>query len=235
MPIKDMLNLSHFQSLAPKNNQEFVIMLHGLGRTRRSMAKIGKELSRVGYNVINQGYPSTRQDIAALTNGFVAPAVKQCLQRNPSKIHLVSHSMGGLLIRKYLQTNELPQGSRIVMLSPPNQGSEVAEFLKQFAIYRWILGPAAQQLGTSDILCDQWRPIAYELGIITGNRSSDPWFSKLIPAPNDGKVSVERAKLPEMSDFLVIPAGHTLIMRSQTTIRQILYFLQVGHFESAKT
>ena len=232
MPINNMLNLSRSDSLAPQDHQEFVIILHGLGRTKRSMDKIERGLTRVGYNVINQGYPSTRQDITTLTEGFVAPAVEKCLQRNASKIHLVSHSMGGLLIRSYLHENALPKGSRIVMLSPPNQGSEVAEYLKGFAIYRWILGPAAQQLGTRSKLHDKWRPLTYEVGIITGNRSSDPWFAKLIPGPNDGKVSVERAKLPEMSDFLVIPEGHTLIMRSEITIWQILYFLHVGHFQS---
>lgn len=195
------------------------------------MNKIRKALTRAGYPTTNQGYPSTRHDISRLTDHFVAPAVERCLRQKASKIHLVSHSMGGLLIRQYLQSHTLPTGSRIVMLSPPNQGSEVAEFLKNYSIYRWILGPAALQLGTTDRPYDKSSSIPYEIGIITGNISSDPWFAKLIPGANDGKVSVERAKLPGMKDFLVIKAGHTRIMRSKLATQQILYFLRFGRFQ----
>ncbi len=231
MPINDSLNFNSSASLGADQNPQWVILLHGLGRTKRSMNKIRKELARAGYSTINQGYPSTRHDIARLSDRYLRPAVEQCLQQKASKIHLVSHSMGGLLIRQYLQSHTLPPESRIVMLSPPNQGSEVAEFLKNYSIYQWILGPAAQQLGTTDRPYEKYSSIPYEVGIITGNVSSDPWFGKLIPGANDGKVSVERAKLPGMNDFLVIRAGHTRIMQSKLATQQILNFLRFGHFQ----
>ena len=222
------LNSNHTQS----DNRDFVILLHGLGRTRRSMNKIAVALRRAGYTVANIGYPSTRQDISSLVRDFVNPAIARCLQQGASKIHIVSHSMGGILIRDYLQRNALPQGSRIVMLSPPNHGSEVAEYLKQFRIFRWILGPAAQQLGNRiDSVPNTLKPFAYELGILTGNKSSDPWFAWLMSGPNDGKVTVESAMIPELNDFLVVDCGHTMIMRSGTVIRQILAFLRLGRFE----
>ena len=74
-----------------------------------------------------------------------------------------------------------------------------------------------------------------EIGIITGVSSSDPWFSPVIPGDDDGKVSVESAKLDEMSDFMTVPNGHTFIMRDETVIDQILYFLREGTFYRAAT
>ncbi len=222
------LNSEHTHS----DSRNFVILLHGLGRTSRSMNKIAAALSRAGYRAINIDYPSTRQKIRSLVKDFVNPAVAYCLQQGAPKIHIVSHSMGGILIRDYLQRSALPQGSRIVMLSPPNHGSEVAEYLKRFWVFRWLLGPAAQQLGNHiDSVPNTLNPIAYELGILTGNKSSDPWFAWLMPGPNDGKVCVESAKLPEMTDFRVVDCGHTMIMRSRTVIKQILTFLRLGRFE----
>jgi len=214
------------------DNRDFVILLHGLGRTSRSMNKIVAALSRASYRAINIDYPSTQQEIRSLVRDYVTPAVAHCLRQGASKIHIVSHSMGGILIRDYLQQNTLPQGSRIVMLSPPNHGSEAAEFLKRFGVFRWLLGPAALQLGNgTNSVPNTLNPIAYELGILTGNKSSDPWFAWLMSGPNDGKVSVESAKLPEMTDFRVVNCGHTMIMRSGTVIQQIIAFLRLGRFE----
>jgi hypothetical protein len=116
------------------------------------------------------------------------------------------------------------------MISPPNHGSEVSDLLKDYTIYQFILGPAAQQLGTDkDSLTEQLGPVKGEIGIITGVSSSNPW-SLIIPGDDDGKVSVESAKLDEMSDFLPVPNGHTFIMRDETVIKQILYFLREGTF-----
>lgn len=211
---------------------EYVILLHGLGRTRFSMSRIAERLESQGLKVLNVGYPSTRKNFDALIHEYLAPVVSDCEKRNASKIHVVTHSLGGILIRAYLQDHRLPKGSRIVMLSPPNQGSEVVDYLKKFVWFTWIMGPTAVKLGTHpESLPKHLKEIPYEIGIITGNVISDPWFSALIPGVHDGKVSVENAKLKEMTDFLVVPCGHTFIMRSGKTINQIHYFLQFGHFQ----
>lgn len=214
-----------------KNTNECVLLLHGLGRTRFSMNAIARNLEKQGYTTLNCGYPSTRQNIQQLVKGYVAQAVTECKRRNAVKIHVVTHSLGGILIRAYLQNNSLPKGSRIVMLSPPNHGSEIADFIKKIRLFQWILGPSVRQLGTDpESIPNRLKPIPYQTGIITGNVSSDPWFTGLIQGAHDGKVSVASARLDGMRDFLVVPSGHTFIMQSRSTIHQILAFLKLGRF-----
>lgn len=214
------------------HSDEFVILLHGLGRSRFSMSRIALKLESAGYTTLNCGYPSTRSTIGNLVDRYIAEAVLDCERRNAAKIHVVTHSLGGILIRCYLQDHSLPKGSRIVMLSPPNRGSEVVDYLKKYRWFEWILGPSAVELGTgAESLPNRLNRVSGEIGVITGNVSSDPWFSGLISGAHDGKVSVERAKLGEMTDFLVVPSGHTFIMQSPLVIRQILTFLKQGHFQ----
>jgi triacylglycerol lipase len=208
-----------------------VILLHGLGRTKHSMAKIEKRLKALGYMTVNHGYPSTEQDIKALAHTYVSEAVNCCDKQSAKKIHFITHSLGGILVRQYLQENSVPEGGRVVMLSPPNKGSEIADELKDAFFYKWVTGPAGQQLGTDEkSVPHRLKPIDVEVGVITGNRSFDPWFSTIIPGDDDGKVSVGRARLEEMNDFLVVESPHAFIMQNPEVIDQIVFFLQEGKF-----
>lgn len=208
-----------------------VILLHGLGRTKHSMAKIEKRLKALGYMTVNHGYPSTEQDIKALASTYVAEAVNCCNKQSAKKIHFITHSLGGILVRQYLQENSVPEGGRVVMLSPPNKGSEIADELKDAFFYKWVTGPAGQQLGTDDkSVPHRLKPIDVAVGVIAGNKSFDPWFSAIIPGDDDGKVSVGRAKLEEMNDFLVVENSHAFIMQDPEVIDQIVFFLQEGKF-----
>jgi triacylglycerol lipase len=213
------------------DTQECVIVLHGLGRTAWSMSRIEEALGNDNYHVWNEGYPSTSDNIEALSTTAVNEALQYCRANSASTIHFVTHSLGGILVRQYLQHNSIENLGRIVMLSPPNQGSEIADLLNDYSLYHLVLGPAAGQLGTGeDSLIRQLKPVKGEIGIITGDNSSDPWFSPVIPGEDDGKVSVESAKLDEMSDFITVDNGHTFIMRDDSVINQILYFLKHGKF-----
>jgi hypothetical protein len=148
-----------------------------------------------------------------------------------SKINFVTHSMGGILVRYYLENYEVPHLGRVVMLSPPNQGSEVVDKLKESPIFQWINGPAGQQLGTdADSIPKTLGPPNYELGIITGDRSINPILSLLIPGKDDGKVSVKNAKLAGMKDFLVVHKTHPLIMNDEEVLQQVTAFLKKGMF-----
>jgi len=206
-----------------------VILLHGLGRTWRSMSRMASALEKAGYNACNIGYPSMRKPVEWLVDHIVAPAMEGQPQDRPC--HVVTHSLGGILIRHYLQDNALPEGSRIVMLAPPNHGSEVADHLRHWKLFQWILGPALQQLGTDeDSVPNRLKPIECEIGIMTGNRSVYPPVSWWIKGTNDGLVSIESARLEDMNDFLVVPSGHGLIMMRSAVIQQTIHFLQKGKF-----
>lgn len=208
-----------------------VVLLHGMGRTRWSMRKPARALGEAGYHVVNLGYPSTSRHhgIQELAADFIPRAVARCDPGQP--IHFVTHSLGGILLRMYLQQHKLPGGSRAVMLAPPNHGSEVAESLRGWLLYRWLMGRPGQQLGTgAESIPLSLKAIEMEIGIITGNRSIEPWFSRLLTGENDGKVSVDSARMPEAGDFLVVPASHSFIMQNARVIDQVVHFIRQGCF-----
>jgi triacylglycerol lipase len=221
------------QQLVRNPKKEYVLLLHGMGRTRFSMRKLESCLRGHGYETINIGYPSTSQPVACIAEDHLDRAVQCCREDKAGKIHFVTHSLGGIVVRQYLQTHSVPAGSRLVMLAPPNRGSEVAEFLKNFFLYRWLMGPAGQVIGTSpNSLPHRLKPVAIEVGVIAGDRSINPLFSLLMKSSNDGAVSVESARLLEMKDFLVVPSNHTFIMRNPVVLRQVVHFLEQGKFSN---
>jgi pimeloyl-ACP methyl ester carboxylesterase len=210
---------------------ETVILLHGLARTSASMARMEAALRQKGYRVVNVNYPSREHTIQRL-NVFVIPnAVKTAGRANPKKIHFITHSMGGILVRYYLAKNKIEQLGRVVMLSPPNQGSEVIDKLRGFPGFETLNGPAGVQLGTDEkSIPAGLGPVRFETGIITGNKSINVLLSLLIPGNDDGKVSIENAKVKGMTDFLVLPHTHPFIMQCDDTIAQSIHFLQNGSF-----
>lgn len=211
--------------------QEYVILLHGMGRTRHSMAPLQKFLEKSGYHTVNLGYPSTSKSVPKIAAEHLQPAVEKCLQDGAVKVHLVTHSLGGIVVRQFLQNNQIPAGSRVVMLAPPNQGSEVTDTLKNFRLYRWLTGPAGQSLGTGPhTLPNTLREIDIQVGIIAGDKSINPIFSTLIPGQDDGKVSVRSTKMAGMTDFIVIGSTHTFIMRDKNVLSQVKNFLSHGRF-----
>ena len=220
---------------AGEDAKECVIVLHGMGRTKYSMEKIERIIKQDGYLVWNETYPSTKQKIEDSSINHIQKGLDFCKHNNTLKINFVTHSLGGILVRYYLQDNSISNISNIVMLSPPNKGSELADYLKDTKLFQWATGPAGQQLGTSNTsLPNSMEGINATVGIITGNKTNDPWFSPIIPGIDDGKISVERAKLDEMTDFLVVESGHTFIMRNNSVLKQIKHFLKNGKFEKSR-
>jgi triacylglycerol lipase len=213
---------------------ENVILLHGLCRTSRSMIKLDHALTQAGYTVWNVDYPSRTAPIQTLADDAIGRAVAVCEQHGATKIDFVTHSLGGILVRSYLARHTIPDLGRMVMLAPPNQGSEVVDKLGGLAVFKWVNGPAGNELGTDkNSVPNQLGPAHFPVGVITGDRSIN-WINSLffIPGSNDGKVSVERARLAGMSDFMVIHATHTFITRNHEAIRQTLQFLRAGKFKS---
>jgi hypothetical protein len=213
-------------------NQEYVILLHGLCRTSRSMVPMERALSEPGYQVLNVDYPSRSGSIDKLSDEAIGGAVSDCQRHGAVAIHFVTHSLGGILVRSYLTRHTIPNLGRVVMLGPPNQGSEVVDKLGSFWFFKKINGPAGSELGTDkNSMPNQLGPANFGVGVIAGNRSINWINSLLIPGRDDGKVSVERTRLAGMTDHIVVRATHPFLMRNRTVIRQTIHFLRTGQFE----
>lgn len=184
-----------------------------------------------GYRVWSKSYPSTKNTIKKLSNDTITKALNYCQTGSNKQVHFVTHSLGGILLRVYLQDRTIANMGNIVMLSPPNHGSEVVDALKDNFLFQFFLGPAGQQLGTGEgSIPLSLKPVEGVIGIIIGNRSYEPWFSSTLRGPNDGKVSTHSAKLSEMRDYLVVQSGHTYIMDDEAVIQQMRHFLLHSQF-----
>ncbi|HET9448878.1 MAG TPA: alpha/beta fold hydrolase [Steroidobacteraceae bacterium] len=212
-------------------NRETVVVLHGLARTSASMSTMVRALEKAGYKVCNISYPSREHSIEVLTTQFVAPAVRACRANNADKAHFVTHSMGGVIVRQLAKSATDLKIGQVVMLSPPNHGSEVVDKLGQLSLFKAINGPAGLELAThEDSAPRSLGSPSFDVGIITGSRTVNPFLSLLIPGDDDGKVSIESAKLEGMTGFCVMPATHPFIMKNKSVIEQTLSFLAKGRF-----
>jgi pimeloyl-ACP methyl ester carboxylesterase len=215
---------------------ECVVLLHGLGRFRQSMRRLEQHLKVLGYSTINLAYPSTTKSIETIAETDLAHAIQGCEAGGAEKIHFVGHSLGGIIVRQYLQRHSVAAGSRLVMLSPPNQGSEIVDLLRHIPLYEWTTGPAGQEIGRRpDGLLHRLKPVEIEVGVIAGNRSLNLLFSIFMDGPDDGMVSVESTMLPEMRDFITVPSTHTFIMKNPLVLKQVTHFLKHGKFDHSLT
>lgn len=215
---------------------ECVALIHGMGRSYRSMNSMQDALTEAGYHTVNLNYPSTKKNIQALAKEHFPIAIDQCRQFTPEQIHFVTHSLGGIILRQAFTEKKPEHLGRTIMLSPPNKGSAVVDNLKDWFLYKWLNGPAGQQLSTAeDSVPNQLGPVDFTVGIITGNRHAffDKWLAELIPGTDDGKVSIDRTKIEGMTDFMVVSETHPYIMNSENVQNQTIYFLQNGRFKKS--
>lgn len=213
--------------------KQCIILLHGLARSHASMQQLERTLRRYHYIVINQDYPSTQKPIDILAQVYLPQMIASCLKYQPKSIHFVTHSMGGILLQKYLQDHQVPKLGKIVMLSPPNHGSEVSDLLHNNWLYKWITGPSGSELTT----CKNSVPNQiqlnkdYNIGIIAGTFSFVPFSYYIFKDANDGAVSVSSAKSKIMKDFMSFKVSHPFIMDHKKVQAEIIYFLNKGKFD----
>jgi triacylglycerol lipase len=208
-----------------------VILLHGLARTASSMRKMESALEEAGYRVCNIAYPSREHSIAELASTHVAPDIAECVPDRSVSLNFVTHSLGGIIVRELANTGEIKTFGRVVMLGPPNHGSEVVDELGDWSLFGAINGPAGGELGTEAESAPQLLgPARFETGVIAGSDSINWINSLMIPGEDDGKVSIQSAKLEGMRDFLVLPVSHPFLMKDDEVIEQTIHFLTNGSF-----
>lgn len=211
-----------------------VVLLHGISRTAHSMRPVERAVRAAGHAALNLDYPSRRRSIGGNAQG-IRPAVAAFAGALDGPVHFVTHSMGGLVARALLTGWRPERLGRVVMLAPPNGGSEIADLFGANPLYRRWFGPAGAELGTrrkADLAALLGR-VDYELGVIAGDRSLYPLSSLLLPRPNDGRVSVAATRVDGAADHLILPVSHPLIVRDARAIGQALAFLRDGRFERA--
>ena len=207
--------------------KETVILLHGILKSSRHMKPLEKFLIAEGYSVQNIDYPSTKQTLEELTE-IVWKKIK--IPKNRS-VHFIGYSMGGLLVRAMLSKYSVPNLGRVIQLATPNGGSEVADVFKNFWFYKKIFGPAGQQLITDQKAIQKLLgKVNYDLGIIAGTKSIDPFSSFFLKGQNDGKVSVEKTKIIGMKAHTTVSVSHLFFPRNKKVHRNVLSFLKTGKF-----
>jgi pimeloyl-ACP methyl ester carboxylesterase len=217
--------------------KDYIVLLHGLGRGPSVMAAMDKSLKAHGFDTHNIDYPSTElsiQDLSQYLFNKIQPFYK-----SEGRLHFVCHSLGGLIARYMIMQHRPPNLGRMVMLGPPNQGTDLVDFLRKYPLlkqfYRWRFGPAGQQMGTdTGAIHHRLAEVDYDVGVIAGDLSVDWLFSWLaIKGRDDGKVSIENTKMANMKDHIVVHAAHPFISSNTVAKQQALHFLQHGMFSKS--
>ncbi|MFK7839161.1 MAG: alpha/beta hydrolase [Bdellovibrionales bacterium] len=220
----------------PEYKSENIVLLHGILRSKTDMMLLENSLTKNGYDCINILYPSREKKLEDIAD-FVDSEIKNNPLYCPQKpLNFVTHSMGGLVTRYYITTYKPQNLGKVVMLSPPNSGSEFADFLSENEIlsplFKNIFGPASEQLTTDYKHIDN--DITYPLGIIAGSASINPLAPWILNGEHDGIVPVERTKINGMSDHITMKSTHSLMMFNPKVIEQVVYFIKNEKFNHPK-
>ncbi len=212
-------------------SSECVVLLHGLNRSWRAMRPMARSLQDDGYTTVNVDYPSQLGTIEELAPRVVGLGLEQCRSAGAIKVHFVTHSMGGILLRYANEQAPIKELGRVVMLGPPNQGSELVDRTRAWPGFAALSGPAGMQLGTTpESIPSQLGPVDFELGVIAGTNTINVLASALLPDLDDGKVTVARTMVDGMQDHIVVEDSHRFIVRSDVVLRNTRSFLRTGSF-----
>jgi pimeloyl-ACP methyl ester carboxylesterase len=217
--------------VAAAQSSECVVLLHGLNRSWRAMKPLAEALQEEGFSTANVDYPSQLGTIEELAPVAVRLGLQECRATGANVVHFVTHSMGGILLRYEQQREKIDGLGRVVMLGPPNQGSELVDITEDWPGIETVNGKAGMQLGTDpESMPSKLGPVDFDLGVIAGIRTINILASAMLPDEDDGKVTIERTKVQGMNDFLIVEDSHRYMLRSSLVVRNTAAFLRTGHF-----
>ena len=215
-------------------SSECVVLLHGLNRSWRAMRPMAEALQAAGFTTTNVDYPSQSGTIEEIAPVAIGLGLHDCRETGASRIHFVTHSLGGILLRYQNKQHPIPDLGRVVMLGPPNQGSELIDKTRDWPGFEMFSGDAGAELGTdAGSMPARLGPVDFELGVIAGTGTINVFASAMLPDPDDGKVSVASTQVEGMDDFLLVGNSHRYISRSEVVFRNTESFLKNGRFLDA--
>ena len=215
--------------------RRLLVFRHGIVLNRYVMLPMERYFRRKGYEVHNSTYPTTRKfveeharDLSEELMGLVRRSGKSA---EPYELSLITHSLGGLVLRYALTHFEMPPIHRAIMFVPPNRGSATARYFKNWFLYRTIFGTRAGSQLAEDppgIYGAAGLPSGVDLAIIAGNVR---WkiFPVKLEKPHDGVVTFSEANLPPLP-IKMLPHGHTPILFVRYAWEEAEYYLQHGKF-----
>jgi triacylglycerol lipase len=211
---------------------ETVVLLHGWWSGRMHLAGLARRLRRSGFKVVSIGYPSVRMPLEEIGSRLLGHELAKRIPPDGGNIHFVTHSMGALVLRRHLELNGRDRLGRVVMLGPPNQGSEAADFWSRSALVRAVAGPNLVALGTGPgSFARRLPPADFPLLVVAGTRPPHPLVSPL-PKPHDGRVSVESTRLVGMTSHHSVRTCHTALPWDREVFDVTVRFLRQGRRET---
>lgn len=212
---------------------DYVVVIHGLGWFRDTLKPTVKYLNQRGYTPVRFTYDSRSPLLEMELVERIDTLIREQCPDPKRRIHFVAHSMGCIVTRLYLKHRQPKRLGRVVLLTPPNQGTELADLVGRSELLKEFFGKGASDLGTHAASLPNSLPAAtYAPGIIMGNRSMFAPLSWYLQGPDDGVIRVERGKMPGMGGFIVVPSTHTRLPGASGALREMDHYLQTGKFSS---
>lgn len=214
----------------PVGDRDIVVLLHGLGRSNAAMWSFANRLRESGFYVKRVGYDSLRQTPQQILDQ-VAEQINACCAHQKNTVNFVGHSLGGLLIRDYLQHYKVDSLGRVVLMGTPNQGTPLADYFKDTWLMK-LAGPTAAQLGTDEKSFPKsiGEPY-YPVGVIAGVSEPTSSNETILPGDDDGWVTIEANRLTGIHDFIIVRSGHSMMRYNSEVFHQVVTFLKTGKFD----
>ena len=211
-------------------NSNYVILIHGLGRLKSSMTKLEKAFIDADFDVVNWSYSSTKLNITEIAHKLYN--VVKLNSETYNNVFFVTHSLGGIVVRRMMKIFNMKNLNGIVMIAPPNNASAFARWILKYPIIKTIMGPAGQELMDQQYIEKICEVPKSGVMIIAGTKclninNPNSWISQtVLKRPHDGTVTVEETKLPNMEKFITVKASHTFIASNSDVIKETVEFLK---------